>query len=151
MTKFLPLIDNYPYEKFEPPTASALASEIGERMLHVIDSLHVSKTQILMDQLIYIANTTQYPLYDCSNGKPKVSKQLYDFQWLTDDYYEVTDWLIAHTVEKSNNSTFVACVVMTVYWMLTKEDMPLTNFLKRFGLNVTYAKFSVSEYLNYLK
>lgn len=45
----LQLLDNYPYEAYTPPTASAFASEIGARTIEILERLDFGDSRKLYD------------------------------------------------------------------------------------------------------
>lgn len=49
MSKFVQLLDNYPYQPYIPPSASALAEEVGNRLLSIIEKLDSTNSQTLAD------------------------------------------------------------------------------------------------------
>lgn len=98
---------------------------------------------MLYDQLLYISQLTRYPL----NSK-KAARNDYGFNWITESDYDILDWILSVTIDnKGNNKTKIACICATLYWVLTRQDMDLSPYLKSLGLNTTYANFLVSEYL----
>ena len=108
-----------------------------------MEKLNFGDSQVLYDQLLYIAEQTRYPL-----NTTKKSKKTYDLRWLTEDDYDIMDWLLHITIEnRENNKTRIACIIASLHWCLSRNDMDLSPFLKSHGLNSTYADFLCSEYL----
>lgn len=75
------------------------------------------------------------------------AKGKYDWRWITEDDYELTDWLLEATMDHGYNRVKIACIVASLYWCLTREEMDLSPYLKSLGINQSYANFSTQDYL----
>lgn len=68
--------------------------------------------------------------------------------WIKESDLDILDWLLSITVEhKEYNKTKIACIVASLYWVLSRQDIDLSPYLKSLGLNSAYGDFLCSEYL----
>lgn len=151
MAILLSLLDNYPYTGGAPPSSSATADDMAQKIKSVLVRLDWDDSDKLTDQLLTIAHATQYPLP--STLKSKSIKHAFDCSWLDDDIIDITDWLLSITIDSplsNGTKTYNSVVCCIVAWMLGQYPMPLSDYCKMHGINTTYAGILVKDYLKYI-
>ena len=151
MAVLLTLLDNYAYEGGAPPSSSATADNMAQKIKSVLARLDWANSDILTDQLMSIAHATQYPLPQ--KLKSKSIKTAVECAWIDDDIIDITDWILGITIDspKSNGTkTYNSVVCAILVWMLDQYPMPLCDFCKLHGINTTYAGILVKDYLKYI-
>lgn len=120
--RFVPILDFFDYEEVAiPPSASALAVEYKSRFEKLISNLDLSSSSVLYDQLLYISKITGYP------NTPN-SKVIYPIT-ISEDDYELTDYLLSITVSKSSVPAYSRAVILTWLWLLDRTKYRLIDIL----------------------
>lgn len=92
----------------------------------------------LYDQLLYLALITGYP----TEKKPK---QSYDLK-ITEDEYELSDYLLSITIDRSELPAYSRAVILTWLWLLDGSKTALSTYYKEYSINTTVLGFLPSEY-----